>query len=751
MQNNQDKAFRIQIKGLVQGVGFRPFVFILAKEKGIKGWVENRNDGVVIHAEANEKEINSFTGSIISKAPLASSISEIIKTETDFKNYNDFQIVKSSSISEEITEISPDISVCGQCLNDLRHQQHRIDYPFINCTHCGPRFTIIEDLPYDREKTSMKEFLMCPVCEQEYKDVYDRRFHAQPVACNNCGPEYSLHSNEIIISEVLEILEKAADLLDNHEIIAIKGMGGYNLSCNALSNLAVNKLRAVKKREQKPFAVMFRNPDAVKNYAFVSPAEEKSLLSWRKPIVLLTLKNKLAEGVSNGLNSVGVMLPYLPVHYLLFNKLKTDAIVLTSGNFSDEPIIINDEEAIKSFSDKTSAVIVNNREIVNRTDDSVVFIVNESERIIRRSRGYVPNPVLLKFNVEGVFAAGAELTNCFAIGKGQQAILSQHIGDLQNFETYTFYTESIESFSKMFRFKPEIAVCDLHPDYLSTRFVQHMKVPVVEIQHHHAHITSVMAEYGLDEKVTGIAFDGTGLGSDGHIWGGEFLICDLKDFERYAHFAYLPVPGGDKAAYEPWRTAFSLLRKVYGDKTFDLPIAFIQNLNQQKAVTINEMLINNVNCPLSSSAGRLFDAVAALTNICTVAGFHAEAPMRLESAIQKCDEKYDFEFYDCSINFLPAAEQIVNDLIKKVPSGIISAKFHNTIVDVCVITAQKIRKDTKINKIVLSGGSFQNRYLLEKTEEKLLINKFDVFSPRKIPCNDAGIALGQLVSARKKL
>jgi len=744
------KALVIHVKGLVQGVGFRPFIFLLAKNHQLKGWVENRNDGVFIHAEGSEDNLACFVKDIKLKAPAASSVYEVIVSSAECNDYIDFQIVKSKNISEEITEISPDIAVCENCLKDLKTQKHRIDYPFINCTHCGPRFTIIKDLPYDREKTSMSEFQMCETCRKEYTDIYDRRFHAQPVACNHCGPTYQFVSSTKILNNISEILTECARCIDNGEIIVIKGMGGYNICCDAKNEMAVTRLRNLKHRENKPFAVMFRDMGAIREHCHVNTLEESILMNWKRPIVLLETHKPLASGVSNGLNTTGCMLPYLPFHHLLFEKLAASAIVLTSGNFSDEPIIINDKEAIDKFSEVTAGVVINNREIVNRTDDSVVFEAGNEIRIIRRSRGYVPSPIRLNQNVEGIFAAGAELTNCFCIGKDNQAILSQHIGDLQNYETFDFYQESIERFKKMFRFKPDIMACDLHPDYLSSKYAMKSGLPFVGVQHHHAHIASVMAEYGISEKVIGVAFDGVGLGTDGHIWGGEFLVCDLSDFERHAHFEYIPVPGGDKAVEEPWRIALSYLYRYFGNDLFDLKIPFIQCDAVQKYQQVIEMIEKNINCPLYSSAGRLFDAVSSLLLICTHAGFHAEAPMRLEAAI-KSNENQSYTIKpERIISFAGLFEQIISDIQNKIPVSVISARFHHAMVEMIVKTAEMIKKETNINKVVLSGGSFQNRYLLKRTVKKLQVEKFDVFSPAKIPANDGGLALGQLAVASVK-
>jgi len=742
----------ITVKGLVQGVGFRPFVYRLATELKLKGTVENRSDGVFIKLEGHKTEIDKFRELLIEKAPAASHIESISAEFADPVNFKEFKIIKSKDISEEITEISPDIAVCDDCLHDMETQQHRVNYPFINCTNCGPRFTIIKDLPYDREKTTMKEFVMCETCHHEYIDILDRRFHAQPVACNDCGPEYILKLGGKEINGIDEIVQSIADLIDSGKIIAMKGLGGFHLACDALNDTAVKRLRMLKLRESKPLAVMMKGIDVVEKFAKLNEDEEKTLLSWRRPIVLLKEKQeqRFPSSVSNGLGTMGIMLPYMPFHHLLFKQLKTDAIVLTSGNVSDEPIITDNKGAEKNLKGMYDALLTYNRDIYNRTDDSVVFIANNKERIIRRSRGYVPNPVRLAFDVNGIFASGAELKNTFCIGNGSQAILSQHIGDLKNLETFDFYKETVAQFKKLFRVEPSLAVADMHPDYFSTRYVNEMNIPKFYVQHHHAHIASCMAENKLDEKVIGISFDGTGYGDDGNIWGGEFFICDLNEYDRISHFEYIPIPGGDRVADEPWRMAVSYLYKVYGKDFLKIELPFFKNISSEKINLIIQAIDKKINCPLTSSAGRLFDAVAAIANICTVNGFEAEAPMRLESIIgNKCKEHYNYKI-DQTVCFDLTIKEIVDDVLNSVETSVISAKFHNTIISVILEAAKKAREKYSLNKIVLSGGVFQNKYLLEGIENNLTENKFEVFTHSKVPSNDGGIALGQLAIAAKR-
>lgn len=742
-------ALKIKVEGLVQGVGFRPFVYRLAKEYQIKGYVQNLSDGVEILAGGEKKSLDKFLDALKNVAPAASEIQNIFVSKTEDGFQNDFKIIRSNNISDAITEISPDISVCSDCLEDMRSQSHRINYPLINCTNCGPRFSIIRDLPYDRIHTTMQPFEMCDRCRAEYENIFDRRFHAQPVACNECGPKYEMFSGDNVITEFGSMLDTLSDYIMKGKIIAFKGTGGYHLMCNALDEQAVSRLRRLKKREGKPFAVLFRDLGAVKEFAKVNSREAEILASWRKPIVLLNMRQQLAPSVALGLNTIGAFLPYMPIHYLLFERITIPALVLTSGNLADEPIITTDDEAKEVFGEIIDAIVCYNREIHNRTDDSVVKFFSGKERVFRRSRGYAPAPVKTLYHVEGILAAGAELVNCFCIGKGNQAILSQHIGDLKNIETYRFYTETIEKYKRLFRFSPGLVAYDMHPDYLSTRYASELNIESISVQHHHAHIASCMAEHGINEKVIGVSFDGTGYGTDGNIWGSEFLLADLYAFERYSHFEYIALPGGDKVTEEPWRTALSCLYHSFGRHVKSLEITFVRLIDEKKLNLVLDALEKRINCPLSSGAGRLFDAVAALLNVCPVSKFHAEAPMRLESlTIGSLNQRYEVSLGE-TISFKEMFQQIIEDIHKETPVEIISTKFHNTIIYTIFRVSLQIRRETGLNKIVLSGGTFQNKYIMERLEPLLIKNKFEVFSQSRIPCNDGGIALGQLVIAAK--
>lgn len=748
--NNKHIARKIKIEGLVQGVGFRPFIYRLALENKIKGYVLNLNDGVEILAEGYEGSLENFISSISLQKPQASDIQHIENSEVPFTGEKDFSIRKSESLDNSVTQISPDIAVCPDCLNDIKIQSNRLNYPLVNCTNCGPRFSIVRSIPYDRHNTTMDTFEMCGNCRTEYEEILDRRFHAQPVACNHCGPTYTLLANKKVYQLIDDILHVSSQLLINGKIIALKGTGGFHLMCNALDKEAVSNLRNRKIREGKPFAVMFRDVDVLKKYAIVSPLEEHSLLSWQRPVVILKSIKNFPFPVATGLDTVGAILPYMPFHFLFFEKSLLDAVVFTSGNVSDEPVIIDNLIAEKNLSTIADALITYNREIHNRTDDSVIRIMNGKERIFRRSRGYAPSPVKVMANVEGILATGAELANCFCIGKENQAILSQHIGDLKNIETYQFYLETIEKYKKLFRFNPVFVACDMHPDYLSTKYAFETGIEKIEIQHHHAHIASCMAENGLDEKVIGVSFDGTGYGTDGNIWGSEFFICDYNSFERYTHFDYLSLPGGDIVVDQPWRTAISCLYNTFGINLSSLNIPFINSLEEKKMNMVIQALEKNINCPLSSGAGRLFDAVAALLNICPVTTYHAEAPMKLEPYIRNdIKDRYEIQ-YNSVISFKIMFRQIVEDIFRKLDKDVIVTKFHNTIIFTILKIASEIRKESGIKKIVLSGGVFQNKYISENLEQLLMRHHFEVYTHSRVPANDGGISLGQIMIASKK-
>jgi hydrogenase maturation protein HypF len=744
------KTFEIQISGLVQGVGFRPFIYRMAQENMLSGWVENRNDGVLIMINGTREEAESFSKKILHSAPPASDIETMTITRHPFKKMQGFLIRNSKDVSEVITEISPDIAVCPDCLRDMKSQAHRIRYPFANCTQCGPRFSITRDLPYDRAHTTMDDFTMCPLCRSEFEDITDRRFHAQPLACNHCGPVYSLEEKGFRTNLLTELLSRVTTGIKGGKVYVLKGLGGFHLMCDAFNETAVSTLRSIKKRDGKPFALMFRSLADAKLHVEISHEEEQLLLSWRRPIVLLKRKSPITPGVADNLSSLGIMLPYMPMHYLLFDALDTNGIILTSGNVSDEPILISNPEAIRQFGHQAEGIITYNREIYNRSDDSVVMVTKNKPQILRRSRGYTPAPIRTNMKTEGVFAAGAELVNSFAMGKGSHVYISQYIGDLKNFETYQFYRETFERFSRMFRFNPQLLVHDLHPDYLSTRFanelsVKHGGIPLLPIQHHHAHIASVMLDQGLDGKVIGFSFDGLGLGTDGNLWGAEVMTASYHDFQRLYHFEYMPLPGGDIANKEPWRMAVSYLYACMGDLFQELPLSLIRESEPAVLENIKNMIDKSLNTPMISSAGRLFDAVAAILGINYRATYQAEAPMKLEAIADEAEKGiYPFEINQGQVSFRPMISSIIKDLERGISLPGISGRFHNTLAQLVLELAIRVRKESDLNRIILSGGTFQNRILICKLYELLCAEGFKIFLPDRVPVNDQGIALGQL-------
>lgn len=753
MTNKSAGNIEIQIKGLVQGVGFRPFVYRSALHNNISGWVQNNSEGVIIEASGEQHSLDIFLSEIRNNYPVAANISDIKISASLHNHQNGFEIVFSdaSHPKNEITQIGPDIAVCKDCLKDMNVQTHRIDYPFINCTHCGPRFSIIRDLPYDRQQTTMDAFEMCTACRSEYENPLDRRFHAQPVSCAVCGPRYKFSSYGLETSDTEEVIKYTCEYIGQGKIVAIKGIGGFFIACDAQNEKTIERLRAKKSREGKPLAVMFRDMDSLHYFCYLDESEKEVLSSWQKPILILQSKGTLPDNVSSKLHTIGALLPYMPIHYLLFSKLQTPAIVFTSGNISDQPIVISNKKAETDLAGICDAVVSYNRKISNRTDDSLIRVMNGKSRMIRRSRGFAPGPVDLKLNVEGILGTGAELKNTFCIGKGNQAILSQHIGDLKDLETFSFYENNIEQFKKMFRFQPKVMACDLHPDYLSSVYATETGLPLYKVQHHHAHIASAMVENDLDEPLIGVCFDGTGLGADGKIWGSEFFICDLMSYEQKMSFEPVPLPGGDKAILEPWRIAVSWLYKIFGSKFLGNDLPFLKSVGENEQDWIIKSIQNKLNSPLSRGAGRLFDAVSALLGLCNYSSFEAEAPMRLEN----CTVGNEAGIYPFGlakeIELSAMFFAILEDMKKDVDIGIISTRFHNTISEVIVQGVHQIYSETGLRKVVLSGGTFLNKYLTELTENRLQQNGFQVFGNRNIPCNDGGIALGQLLVAAKRI
>ena len=743
----------LTIQGLLQGVGFRPFIYRIASEMGICGEVDNRNNGVCIRAALTALQREQLIGRIRREHPVVASIhrisvSEIVMAENP---YTDFRITPSRSESDEVTQVAPDIAVCPECLHDRKTQPHRLQYPFINCTHCGPRFSIIRDLPYDRRQTTMSAFPMCSECRKEYTTVSDRRFHAEPVACNHCGPSYYTLYNKETLTDYPELLTLSSRLLREGEVIAAKGIGGYHLVCDATNEQAVARLREIKQRDGKPFAVMFRDPEQVRRFAWLNGVEEECLLSWRRPIVLLKQRRPLAASVNPGMQTLGCMLPYMPIHEDWFERLDTPVLVMTSGNLSDCPIAITPGEAERQLAGKVPLLLHHNREIHNRVDDSVLQVCGGQPCLMRRSRGYVPEPFFADRPVEGILVFGAEKVNTFALGKGETILQSQYIGDLKNWETYRFYTESLERFRHLFRFRPSRLVCDLHPDYLSSREAERLSsdlhLPLLRVQHHHAHAAACMLEYGLDEPVIALVLDGTGLGDDGKAWGGEIFLCDRRSYKRLSHLEYVPLPGGDKASTEPWRMAVAFLWHYFGDEQ-PFPSGFVQRIGEAKIQMLLKMMKKGINTPYTSSAGRLFDAVASLLGVCDVSTHQAEAPVKLEQlASDEHQSRYSVLIEEEVISMRPVLKGILEDLNAGVPAGDLSSRFHNTLSWLLLEKAKLYRLQTGVEKVVISGGCFQNKRLTEQLQRMFAKEGIPLYVPGRIPCNDGGIAVGQLAIA----
>lgn len=743
----------LTVQGLVQGVGFRPFIYRIASEMGICGEVDNRNNGVCIRAVLTPGQRDLFIERIRREHPVVASIhritvSERIGTENP---YTGFRITPSRSESDEVTQVAPDIAVCPECLRDRKTQPHRLQYPFINCTHCGPRFSIIRDLPYDRSQTTMSAFPMCPDCRKEYTRASDRRFHAEPVACNRCGPSYYTLYNKVKITDYAELLALSSRLLREGEVIAAKGIGGYHLICDAENGKAVARLREIKMRDGKPFAVMFPDLESAGRYASLNEAEEASLLSWRRPIVLVKQIRPLAPAVNPGMETLGCMLPYMPIYSDWFEQSGIPALVVTSGNISECPIAITPEEAERQLAGKVPLLLHHNRDIHNRVDDSVLQVCDGQPCLIRRSRGYVPEPFFADVPVEGILAFGAEKVNTFALGKGETILQSQYIGDLKNWETYRFYKESLERFQHLFRFRPSLLACDLHPDYLSSReaerYASDLHLPLLHVQHHHAHAAACMLEYGLDEPVIALVLDGTGLGDDGKAWGGEIFLCDRRTYKRLSHLEYVPLPGGDKASTEPWRMAVACLWHYYGNE-IPFPAGFKERVGEAKIQMLLKMMEKGVNTPYTSSAGRLFDAVSSLLGVCDISTHQAEAPVKLEQlASDEHQSRYSVIMKGESISMRSVLDGILEDLAAGIPVAELSARFHNTLAWLLVEQAETFRKQTGTDKVVVSGGCFQNRRLTEQLQRMFADAGIPLFVPGRIPCNDGGVAVGQLAIA----
>ena len=706
---------RVQAKivGRVQGVGFRPTVYRYATAHGLTGFVRNDPHGVILEIEGEEAAVAAFLARLQHEPPAQAVITAVEQQVLAAKGYDHFEVIESQTGGPVEVHVPPDLATCDDCLCELFDpQDRRHGYPFINCTNCGPRFTIIRDLPYDRTETSMAGFAMCPACADEYHDPSDRRFHAQPDACAQCGPRLTLTISE------------AAQLLQAGQVVAIKSLGGYHLACTID---AVAKLRERKHRPHKPFAVMFRDIETVKRHCEVSEAEEAELLSVARPIVIL--KSKLSP-VSPDFPTTGAFLPYTPIHHLLMQHF--DALVMTSGNLAEEPIA-SDESELPAVAD---AVLSHDRPIVHKCDDSVVRIVNGQRQLFRRARGFAPSAIRFTDDCAPILAVGGELKSTFCLARDGWAFLSQHIGDLKEYRTCEYFEREIAEWQRLMRVAPVAVAHDLHPGYRSTRWAAERGIPVIGVQHHHAHVVSVMAEHDLHGEVIGVALDGTGYGTDGTdgtVWGGEFLVVTRAEFERVAHFKEYRLPGGEKAIQEPWRMAAS--------------ITIAEGLGGD--ARIQPMVATGFNSPLTSSAGRLFDAVAALLGLCDVATYEAQAAIRLEAAADRSvTGHYPFELRDGVLDFGQTIRAIVED---RQGAGVVAARFHNTVVAGIVRACEWVREQRGLKRVALSGGVFQNEWILTRTMAGLRTGGFEVFTNTLVPPNDGGLALGQAAVAAERM
>jgi hydrogenase maturation protein HypF len=756
---------RIEVRGIVQGVGFRPFVYRVAKRCDVRGWVLNSSDGVVIEAEGGD--IRLFLTILRTELPPLARIDRLNITDQPLRGDQDFVIQHSLAVSGHFALAPPDVATCPDCTADFTSRDNRrFGYPFTNCTNCGPRYTIIRDVPYDRPNTTMAEFRMCARCQAEYEDPLNRRFHAEPIACPDCGPSLALLSGEFLSSgaaprfgsghESAEILDRARRLLREGQILAIKGLGGFHIACDATNESAVGLLRERKRRSGKAFAIMVTSAAAAERFCILTDADRALLEGPRRPIVLLPRRadSPIAQSTAPGNARLGLMLPYTPLHHLLFDE-SLGALVMTSGNMSEEPIVSRNEEAWARLHKLADHFLLHNRAIQTRVDDSVFQIFEGREYPVRRSRGYAPDPIALATpGLPEVLACGGELKNTFCLIKDPYAILSQHIGDLENLETMEFFRETLEHLRRFFRVSPVAVAHDLHPGYLSTRFaLQESGLPAIGVQHHHAHIASCMADNGIEAKVIGVALDGTGYGTDGKIWGGEFLVCDFLDFKRCGHLRYIPLAGGDSGVRQPWRSALAYLRDTFGEGALSLPLALFRDVPAKHVRVVDAMITRNIQTVATSSCGRLFDAVSSLAGIRHETTYEGQAAIELEAVASSGSGVYPFVIEDgdpFQIDLRPLIEGVVRDITGGVAIGEISARFHFTMAHVIADACDRMRGSHGLTRVCLSGGTFQNLRLLGHTAPLLRERGFEVFTHRQVPTNDGGLALGQALIAASR-
>ncbi len=767
MKNFYDPSrVEIIVQGTVQGVGFRPFVYRLAKQLGITGTIINTDQGVVIEAEGERESIQGFIEALRSEPPPLARISSLVQhPRQTLKKFTEFSILKSLCTDSSRTIIPADIALCKDCLQDIHDPKNRrFTYPFTNCTNCGPRFTIVESIPYDRPGTSMKQFPLCSACRTEYETPEDRRFHAQPNACPDCGPQLSWHDDCGTKLTVSSPLREAAQALSQGKVVALRGLGGFHLAVDADSESAVERLRRRKGRKSKPLAVMAANLEEAGRICRISTEASKLLSGVEHPIVLLPRKKgQLTEDLTPGIDEIGVMLPYTPLHQLLFRQPDCPQIlVMTSGNKSGAPIFTGNDAALTGLSGIADCFLLHNREIVTRVDDSVARITPRGPQLLRRARGYVPSATSLPWQLPQVLACGGGLKSTFCLTRDQDAFLSQHIGDLFNLESLDFYKESIYHFKKLLQVEPEAVACDLHPDYLSSHYARELGLPLYKVQHHHAHAAAVLVEHNIQEKVLALVLDGSGLGDDNTVWGGEILEADCSSYRRIGSLAPMLLPGGDAAAETPWRMGLSLLHHALGSagmRESQLPQGLSQ-VDSKKRLALQQMMDKGFNCPLSSSCGRLFDGIAALLGICLEADYEGQAAMELESLARQAKTSQSLEELLAHCRWKPEItradnrlllqqagliRQLLDQLAEGEQAAQIALDFHLCLIQSLFLCLRQLAEETGIRSIVLSGGCMQNRLLLEGLFILLEQEQFAVHTGETIPVNDGGISLGQAV------
>jgi hydrogenase maturation protein HypF len=748
---------RIIIQGIVQGVGFRPFVFGLAVALHLHGLVRNQAGSVVIEAEGEAATLDRFLEQLECKPPPLARIDHLSWQPQTPRGDTGFCIETSTATADREIFFSPDVATCADCLAELNDPADRhYRYPFLNCTNCGPRLTIVRGAPYDRARTTMAAFPMCAACRTEYEDPANRRFHAQPTACLACGPQLQImnaHGEPMAVAHPLASLAVA---LRTGQIAAMKGLGGYHLVCDARHEAAVGMLRRRKQRDEKPFALMVRDLMAAERICEIDAAERDLLQSWRRPIVLLRRRAEagVAAAVAPGNPLLGVMLPYTPLHHLLLQELEEIALVMTSGNRSDEPIAYEDDDALQRLVGIADLFLMHNRRIHVRCDDSVTRVVDGKELPLRRSRGYAPEPIPLPFECSRqILAVGGQLKGTFALGRGRHGFLSHHLGDLDHYAAFQAFVKDIELYEELFSIEPEVIVHDLHPDYASTRYARERgagkQQPLLAVQHHHAHLASCMADNGLDGEVIGVSFDGTGFGTDGAIWGGEFLVGGYRDFRRAAHLRYVGMPGGEQAIREPWRMAAAHLL----DAGLDMGL-LAQRIVPAQRQTIEKMLEKRFNTPWTSSAGRLFDAVAALAGVRDRVSYEGQAAVELEwlALTTEPDGDYPVAFGAGAdgafvVETQPLVRAVAADVGQEVAAARIARRFHSTMVALIVSVCERLRQETGLARVTLSGGVFLNALLTEEVVSRLHAEGFMAFRHRQVPPNDGGLSLGQLAIA----